>query len=194
MSQAPERASRRRKSIWSHPLVIAAVIPAVVGGIFAVVVAVLSRPPIGDPPPDPLPSSAAPIPPGGHAQSSSPAAPIVIDRISAPPLCATFAGSGDVPQGRTLWLAVQSDERKYYFFPVVPESSSPRWTAGNVTLGIPEEKPGEPFTVLAVLATATGDRNIEKLDGNGSRSLPSGVKEEHRIYVKRGANERQCQE
>lgn len=124
--------------------------------------------------------------------SSSPLAPIRVDQVQGPPLCAKFTGSGDVPSGKTLWLVVQSDEPKYYFFPTIPEPRQHRWIAENVTLGIPEEKPGEPFTVFAMLASPTGDKSIEKLNWGGSRSLPSGVEEEHRIYVKRGKDNRRC--
>ncbi len=152
--------------------------------------------PIAGPPPGTgdQSSGATTDPTRGAAPSAprSQATPIVIDPVAGPPLCASFRGSGDVPQGRTLWLTVVSDEHRYYFFPTVPELH--RWTAENVTLGIPEEKPGEPFTVLAVLADATGDKNIEKLEGKGARSLPEGVEEKHKIYVRRGAGEQECQE
>jgi hypothetical protein len=141
-------------------------------------------------------SATATSTPGGDEPTSPPArsAPIAINPTSEPPLCAAFTGSGDIPKGRTLWLAVLSDEPRYYFFPTVVEPSLRQWTAENVTLGVPEENPGEPFTVFALLADANGDQNVEKLNWKGANSIPSGLEEQDRIHVKRGKDERQCQE
>lgn len=190
---------------------IASLIVALIAGMVVVVVLAIflatslagprpddgSEPSTDRSPRDPAASSIATGSPRGGSSSSSPsrARPLVIDQIVDPPLCATFHGTGDVPQGRTLWLAVVSDERKYYFFPTEPDPMQGRWTAANVTLGVPEEKPGEPFTVIAVLADSAGDREIENAGWVGLRHLPAkGTVESHRIYVRRGADEQACQE
>jgi hypothetical protein len=125
--------------------------------------------------------------------TGSSAAVFSIDPITNPPLCATFSGTAPPTPGQTLWIVVFSDERKFYFNPVSPDTSLGRWTAPNVTLGLVTEPSGEPFTII--LATAPEDfaNRLKPEDyENGFANLPAGVDKKAQIEVVRGTAGRTC--
>jgi hypothetical protein len=127
------------------------------------------------------------------APPSTPSARIKIDRIRNPPLCATFTGVGVPPTGETSWLVVRSDEPRYYFYAATLVSGSDRWVAKNVTLGVPEEPPGEPFDIFATVMTADATKAITpEVIQNGLVALPSGVRVVDEYQVERGAGRREC--
>ncbi len=144
-------------------MVTAAVVTAVVGGIFAVVVAAVPALIVGPPNPNPSPTPLRSSTDITGQSGTEPAptyklAPIRVDQVQDPPRCAKFTGSGDVPDGKTLWLVVQSDEPKYYFYPTIPEPLQHRWAAENVTLGLSTESPVSPLPFLRCSPLRRGTR------------------------------------
>lgn len=126
--------------------------------------------------------------------SSAPSIRVRIDEISEPrPRCAAFTGEGVIPTGSRLWLAVLSNEPKYYLNPVSFNSNGRTWTATKVTLGAQDEPEGQPYGILAVVADPSGDQAIRKADlVNGLTSLPPGTRVTSRITVTRGPNAQAC--
>jgi hypothetical protein len=138
--------------------------------------------------PDPAPSATSPVAP-------SPSVPLNIkfDPVTQVPMCANFTGNGDVPLGRTLWLAVLTDTGKYYFKQVAVDMTDHKWTATKNTIGSPDDPAGTPFTIYAVLVDNGTDRLIKQgqFDG-GVASLPDTVVVANQIKVVRSADRTEC--
>lgn len=116
---------------------------------------------------------------------------VVLDRIATAPMCATFSGKGAPPDGTILWLAVLSDEPKYYFFPVQVDVD--RWRADNVTLGVVGEGAGEPFGISAILANESASDAIRGgAFESGISQLPSGATVADSMNIRRNQTNKPC--
>jgi hypothetical protein len=107
--------------------------------------------------------------------------------------CMTVPGTGDVPGNRFLWLIVRSGEPKYYFFPTQPNADDHTWLAPNVQFGTADDKPGEPFVVIAALLDDAASRRINTADySNGVEKLPTGMTTIGQAQVQRGSDRKPC--
>jgi hypothetical protein len=127
--------------------------------------------------------------------TTSPSVPLNVkfDPVTQVPMCANFTGTGDVPLGRTLWLAVLTDTGKYYFKPVAVDMTGHKWTATKNTIGSQDDPAGTPFTIYAVLVDNGTDRLIKQghFDG-GVASLPDTVLVASQLKVLRSSDHTEC--
>jgi hypothetical protein len=88
---------------------------------------------------------------GGESSLPS-AASIKLDNLPNPfPRCLNVGGSGDVPAGWVLWLAVVDPKQKYYFdttATVYPDQH--RWTAANISVGA-QDQGDQSFAIVPIL-------------------------------------------
>lgn len=120
---------------------------------------------------------------------------IKIDRVSTPiPRCATFAGQGDAPTNKSLWLAVLTPESKeYYLARVDVDAHQHRWISKNVIIGSPNTVPGTSFKINAVLVDAeTGQLLRQSHITGGLKALPANFKIVDQIEVERGPDNADC--
>jgi hypothetical protein len=107
--------------------------------------------------------------------------------------CATFTGAGEAPARQTLWLTVQSDQPRYYFYPVVARPRTYRWSARDVELGTEAEQSGEPYEVgIAQADEATSRALYNKEYSQGVAMPPAGLRIVDQIAVRRNADTRPC--
>jgi hypothetical protein len=99
--------------------------------------------------------------------------PIKITTNSPVPRCATFDGTGDVPQGQTLWLIVFTPgSRKYYPKPVTVAASTHGWTARNVLIGAQDDPADTTYMIYATLVDNSSNLMLEQNRSAGLTYLP----------------------
>lgn len=164
----------------------AAVTAAVIGGVFVVVAAVVGAfvgwvlPRLFDEPSNPTDQLAVPI---------------RIDPVSEPvPRCATFAGDGDVPDGRQLWIVIETKEfgqTKYYFNET--KAAAGRWAATNVVVGSDETPPEALFPVLAVTFSdaTSADISTGRYQNGVTELFPDAIIH-NETTVERGTDKTPC--
>jgi len=92
--------------------------------------------------------------------------------------CAEIDGSGDVPDGYKLWVAVLSEEPLYYLSQV-PDSrinaSEHQWSLSPVVIGSVSDAEGKAYHLTLLLIAADASNSIESTNDKVLAVLPSGA-------------------